>query len=74
MISVGGEKVNWSAVYNTFQNTVNFVNSIYDAIQKYNLDGVDLDIESYTAPPRSVANMIIDLRKRIGQKILILTA
>ena len=45
-------------------------------VQRFNLDGVDLDIESYLAPPRTVANMIIKLKKKLnelGRKILIVS-
>lgn len=55
LISVGGQNVDWDVAFTTGQNTINFINSISDAINKYNLDGVDLDIESYRVAPRLVA-------------------
>lgn len=38
------------------------------------MDGVDIDIESYMVTPRTVANMILDLRAGIGsEKMLIVS-
>ena len=73
LLSIGGQNVDWNVAYTTPQNTINFINSINDAIQKYDLDGIDLDIESYGVSPRSVANMIISLKSKIGTKLLVLT-
>lgn len=37
---------------------------------KFRLDGVDLDIESYLATPRTVANAIIKLKTRLNSKMV----
>ncbi len=55
------------------QSIINFVNSIDKYLAKYNLDGIDLDIEGYHAPPKTVANMIIKLKQKIGNKLLIVS-
>ena len=52
----------------------NFVASIKGIIEKWDLDGVDIDIESYLMTPRAVANMIIKMREAIGtQKMIIVS-
>jgi len=74
MISVGGYHGIWRHAFTSQQNTNNFVNSIYQCLITYNLDGIDLNIESYQATPRQVANMIIQLKKLIGyQRLLIVS-
>ena len=40
----------------------------------YKLDGVDLDIQSYRATPRTVANTILKLREVIGKDKLIIVS
>jgi len=59
IISVGGQNGNWEYVFASATSITNFANSINDVLNKYNLDGVDLDIEGYHTPPRIVANAII---------------
>ncbi len=73
LLSVGGQNGRWDVVFFSSANTNNFINSIYSALVEYNLDGIDLDIESYSTPPRSVANMIIALKAKIGSKLLIVS-
>jgi chitinase len=72
-ISVGGQNGNWNYVFSTPANTGNFINSLVSAVQKYGLDGVDLDIESYMATPRTVANAIISLKAALGGKLIIVS-
>jgi chitinase len=45
----------------------NFVNSLIEIIGWYSLDGVDLDIESYKAAPKTVADTIIQLRAALDK-------
>lgn len=74
LLSVGGQNVDWDVAFTNTQNTNNFINSVYDAVIKYNLDGVDLNIETYKIPPRSVANMIISLKTKLtNNKLLTVT-
>jgi chitinase len=73
LISVGGQNGNWGFVFATTANTANFVNSLENILTQYGLDGVDLDIESYLATPRTVANAIISLRQAIGNKLIIVS-
>jgi chitinase len=73
VISVGGQNGNWANVFASSTSIDNFVNSIQSIITKYNLDGVDLDIESYNAPPIVVANAIIQLKAAIGTKLVIVS-
>ena len=73
LLSVGGQNGRWDVVFQSSSNTNNFINSIYSALVEYNLDGIDLDIESYSTPPRAVANMIIALKVKIGSKLLIVS-
>jgi chitinase len=61
-------------VFATASSTKNFVLSLTSLVNKYNLDGVDLDIESYLAPPRTVANMILALRAALGGSKLIIVS
>ena len=44
LLSVGGQNVDWDTAFTSAQNTNNFINSVVDAVNKYNLDGVDLNI------------------------------
>ena len=44
LISVGGQNGNWGFIFQSQQNTNNFVESIKSIISKWNLDGVDIDI------------------------------
>lgn len=74
LLSVGGQNVDWDVAFTNTQNTNNFINSVYDAVTKYNLDGVDLNIETYKIPPRTVANMIISLKTKLtNNKLLTVT-
>ena len=59
IISVGGQNGNWAYIFASTQSVTNFVASLKNMIEKWELDGVDLDIESYQMTPRSVANMIL---------------
>jgi chitinase len=62
LISVGGQNGNWPFVFSTSSSINNFISSMASILVKYNLDGLDLDIENYQATPRTVANTIIALR------------
>jgi chitinase len=74
VISVGGEHGNWQNVFASLSNTRNFISSLTGIVRKYNLDGVDLDIENYLTPPRAVANMILALRGALGAGKLIIVS
>lgn len=54
MISVGGQNGVWDYIFVADQNEVNFIKAVVDVIAKYNLDGIDLDIEDYKTPPAKV--------------------
>lgn len=76
VISVGGQNGNWNHVFASNSSIDNFVNSLSAIVQKFRLDGVDLDIESYMATPRTVANAIIKLKQKLnqlGRKLLIVS-
>jgi len=62
VLSVGGQNGNWATVFASEANTDRFIGSLLNHVRNYGVDGVDLDIESYLAPPRAVANMIIQLK------------
>ena len=44
LISVGGQNGNWAYVFASDNSINNFINSLAEIVQKYRLDGVDLDI------------------------------
>ena len=44
ILSVGGQNGNWLYVFASQSNIQNFIGSLSGYVQKYNLDGVDLDI------------------------------
>lgn len=44
LISVGGQNGNWQTVFASNASITNFVNSLVDIVDRFNLDGVDLDI------------------------------
>lgn len=44
IISVGGQNGNWAFVFASDNSVNNFINSLADIVQKFKLDGVDLDI------------------------------
>lgn len=73
LISVGGQNGNWAWIYANTSSTTAFVNSIVKIVNEYKLDGVDLDIESYLATPRTVANSIIQLKTALGSKLLVVS-
>jgi chitinase len=62
LISVGGQNGNWGFVFSTPTTIENFICSLAAILVKYGLDGIDLDIESYMATPRTVARTIQSLR------------
>ncbi len=63
IISVGGQNGHWDSI---FEHPQNFVNSVANIIKKYDIDGVDLDIEGYAAAPQTVSLTINTLRNAIG--------
>lgn len=63
ILSVGGQNGHWDSI---FANPNNFINSVATIIQKYNLDGIDLDIEGYTTAPQAVSLTINLLRNQLG--------
>jgi chitinase len=73
VISVGGQNGNWGYVFANPTSIKNFISSLTAVVTKYGLDGVDLDIESYIATPRTVANTIISLKKALGNKLIIVS-
>lgn len=68
LISVGGQNGHWDSI---FANPQNFVSSVNNVIKKYNIDGIDLDIEGYTTAPQAVSLTINTLRNQIGKNKLI---
>jgi chitinase len=74
LISVGGQNGNWAYIFATQDSTNNFVNSVKSIIATHGLDGVDIDIESYMVTPRTVANMINQLRGAIGTSKLLIVS
>jgi len=73
-ISVGGQNGNWPNVFATPTSVSNFVASLVQIVDTYGLDGVDLDIENYLATPRTVANMILELRANLATGKLIIVS
>lgn len=77
LISVGGQNGNWGNVFASNTSITNFVDTLTGIVKKFNLDGVDLDIESFNAPPRVVANAIIQLKTSLntlgGKKWLVVS-
>jgi hypothetical protein len=49
------------------------VSTFSELAQRYNFDGVDLNINSYEFSPNKASNMIIALKKAIGSKLLMVT-
>lgn len=68
LISVGGQNGNWTNVFATETHRKNFITSFTDIVYRYDLDGVDLDIQQYSFTPRIVAQTIIDLRAELNKK------
>jgi len=66
LISVGGQNGNWGTVFASSNSIDNFVKSLVDIVRRFKLDGVDIDIEYYGAPPKTVANMIIQLKTALN--------
>lgn len=72
-ISVGGQNGNWNYVFASQATIDKFVTTLSTAVTHYGIDGVDLDIESYSATPRTVANAIIKLKAALGSKLIIVS-
>lgn len=75
LISIGGANGNWANVFASNTSITTFVHAAVEIVKKYKLDGVDIDIEYYGAPPRVVANMFCELRRELdalgtGKKII----
>ncbi len=73
ILSVGGQNGHWDVVFKSNTTINTFVTSVNNYLVRLGLDGVDLDIESYAAPPRIVADLIIALKKKIGTKLVIVS-
>lgn len=63
ILSVGGQNGHWDPI---LDNPNNFVKSAKAILDKYNLDGLDLDIEGYHRPPQAFSLTINLLRNAIG--------
>lgn len=74
LISVGGASGNWSFALASNQTIDAFVTTLSGAVQQYNLDGVDMNIEYYGATPRTVAHTITCLKKTIGKKKILMVS
>ena len=44
IISAGGQNGNWDYIFHNAQSITNFCISVRDIINKWNLDGIDIDI------------------------------
>ncbi len=73
LLSVGGQSGNWGRAFTSNATATKFARSLASAVRKYSLDGADLDIEYYSAPPRIVANTIIELKKALGTKLVVVS-
>jgi chitinase len=76
VLSVGGQNGNWNAVFASTTSIQNFITSVGQQINRHQLDGIDLDIEMYNAPPATVARMINQLRtelNKLGKKLIIVS-
>lgn len=75
IISVGGQNGRWTPVCKDNTSETNFINSLSNTISKYNLDGVDLDLEAdvYQCTPQSIINLINNLKSKISSKQLIVS-
>jgi len=73
LISVGGQSGNWSSAFASADSISKFATTLAAAVQRYRLDGVDLDIEYYSAAPKSVADTIISLKRAMGTKLLMVS-
>lgn len=73
LLSVGGQNGHWDVIFKSSTSIDTFVRSVAGWLTKYNLDGIDIDIEDYKTPPRVVADTIIKLKRAIGSKLLIVS-
>ena len=76
LLSIGGQNGNWTHVFISPENRDRFINSLVNYVKRFSLDGVDLDIQSYIATPRIVAQTIVDLKSelmKVGHKLLIVS-
>ncbi|GIP24278.1 fibronectin type III domain-containing protein [Paenibacillus sp. J22TS3] len=72
IISVGGEKGNIN-LNNASPNVANFVDSMYGLITKYNLDGIDIDLEN----GMNVTNLttaVRQLQQKVGSSFILTMA
>ncbi|GAB2960635.1 hypothetical protein GCM10027280_56790 [Micromonospora polyrhachis] len=71
IISVGGEAGRVSV--NDANSAVNFSNTVYQLIQEYGFDGVDIDLEN-GLNPTYMAQALRSLRSRVGSGLIITMA
>lgn len=72
IISIGGEKGNVN-LNSASPNITNFVNSMYDIITQYGLDGIDIDLEN----GMNVANLttaVRQLQQKVGSSFILTMA
>ncbi|KRX02621.1 Glycoside hydrolase, superfamily [Pseudocohnilembus persalinus] len=71
IISVGGMDFDWSMVYDNQQQ---FVESLMQFLEQWQLSGVDLNIRSYDQPPERLLSLLEDIKGQLSNdQILILT-
>ena len=73
---MGGQNGNWASVFSAAGGVNNFATSLKDIVGKYNLDGVDLDIESFEQTSTATADLIVQVKQKLlqlGQKILVVS-
>ncbi|MEE6309784.1 cellulose binding domain-containing protein [Plantactinospora veratri] len=71
ILSVGGET--GRVAVNDAASATNFSNSVYDLIQQYGFDGVDIDLEN-GLNPTYMAQALRSLRSRVGSGLIITMA
>ncbi|KRX02619.1 Glycoside hydrolase, superfamily [Pseudocohnilembus persalinus] len=71
LISIRGIDDQLDLIFQQEQSQINFVQSLNIFVNKYNLDGVDMQILQYKQTPAQVISLFSDLRSKLGQNQLL---
>lgn len=74
LISVGGRSGTWTNIFASSSTQSKFVSTLAQVVEDYNLDGIDLSIETYYQTPAQLLSLLEDIKQRLASsKIVMVT-